>query len=241
MVCLLSGVHFFCVLEPCMLACTQKKYEGMNSCAWLLSWSLICSCWEGQAFICKSANRSRTEARALAQEHRGWATDPDWKRTWKSSLGLRRDIRAPAAGAHSSLGWSTDEILVFNEYLTIQRMHIYFFFFTKKFSYLGKFSYSGKLHYNVGLIFAIHQHELAIGVHKSPPSWVSLPRHLPLPLPCRSSPSTQLIFAPLCGKTSKLSLSPTSNYLPFFPLESTSFNFYPLPSTKTTLPSCSTP
>ena len=175
MVCLLSGVHFFCVLEPCMLACTQKKYEGMNSCAWLLSWSLICSCWEGQAFICKSANRSRTEARALAQEHRGWATDPDWKRTWKSSLGLRRDIRAPAAGAHSSLGWSTDEILVFNEYLTIQRMHIYFFFFTKKFSYLGKFSYSGKLHYNIGLIFAIHQHELAIGVYVSLLSWTSLP------------------------------------------------------------------
>lgn len=47
------------------------------------------------------------------------------------------------------------------------------------------------------------------------------------------------IFTPLCSKSSKLSVSPISSSLPFLPLESTSFNFYSLRSTKTTLPGCS--
>ena len=37
--------------------------------------------------------------------------------------------------------------------------------------------------YNIGLMSVIHQHELTIGVHLSPPSWISLPppahSHLP--------------------------------------------------------------
>ena len=33
------------------------------------------------------------------------------------------------------------------------------------------------------LVFAIHQHESAIGIHTSPPSWISLPPH-PTPLDC---------------------------------------------------------
>ena len=36
------------------------------------------------------------------------------------------------------------------------------------------FLIEGQLLYNIGLISAIRQHELAIGVHMSPPSWTSL-------------------------------------------------------------------
>ena len=102
---------FFVYWNHAWLVYTQKKYEWMNSCAWLLSWSLICSCWEGNAFIFKSVNKNRTEAWALAQEHRGWTTDPDWKWMWKSSLGLRKDIRAPAVEGTQQFGlinwWNT--------------------------------------------------------------------------------------------------------------------------------------
>ena len=40
--------------------------------------------------------------------------------------------------------------------------------------------------YNVGLISVIHQHELTIGVHTSPPFWISLPP------PAHSHPSKLL-------------------------------------------------
>ena len=38
-----------------------------------------------------------------------------------------------------------------------------------------------QLLYNIVMVFAIHQHELATGMHVSPPCWTPLPPHSPSP------------------------------------------------------------
>ena len=43
------------------------------------------------------------------------------------------------------------------------------------------FLIGGQLLYNIVLVSATHPHESALGVQKSPPSWISLPPH-PIPL-----------------------------------------------------------
>ena len=118
MVYLLTRVHFFCVLEPCMASMHSKKVwmnEFMRMIAFLIpdlqGSGKAKHLFEKAKHLFVSLQTKTMEAWALAQEHRGWTTDPDRKWTWKSSLGLRKDIRAPVVGAHSSLGWSTDEIL----------------------------------------------------------------------------------------------------------------------------------
>ena len=52
-------------------------------------------------------------------------------------------------------------------YFTYDNIHVYLFI-------IGE-----KLLYNVVLVFAIHQHESAIGIHLSPPSWNSFPHLTP--------------------------------------------------------------
>ena len=41
------------------------------------------------------------------------------------------------------------------------------------------FLIKGQLFYNIVLVSSIHQHESAIGIHRSPPSWTSLPPPTP--------------------------------------------------------------
>ena len=63
--------------------------------------------------------------------------------------------------------------------------------FSRKFSFLFKsylFLFGGWLLSNFVLVSANYQHESAIGIHISPPSWTSLPLH-PTPLDCHRGPS----------------------------------------------------
>ena len=71
----------------------------------------------------------------------------------------------------------------------MRTLRIYFFFL---FGFLiNKFLIEGWLLYNVVLVSAIHQHESAIGIHMSSPSWTSLPPPTPSH-PSRLSQSTGL-------------------------------------------------
>ena len=50
----------------------------------------------------------------------------------------------------------------------------------------------GQLVYNIKLVSAIHQHESAVGVHVSPPSWSSLPPSTQSPAQVVTEPQAEL-------------------------------------------------
>ena len=68
-----------------------------------------------------------------------------------------------------------------------------FFFFFKKIVFLKSYLFliERTLLANIVLVFAVHQHESAIGTHMSSPSWNSLPQPTP-PHPSRLSQSSSL-------------------------------------------------
>lgn len=111
----------------------KKKYEWMNSCAWMRSLSLICNWLEGKSFTYRSANRTEQKP-----EHQPMSTvvgQQTQSGLWVTgeTLGLKRDISAPEVGCAQQFGQISWWNRCLMSILTIQRMHVYFL----KFSWWG--------------------------------------------------------------------------------------------------------